>query len=628
MPAALTYPGVYVEELESGVHTISGVATSIAAFVGRTLRGPVNDPVSINSWADFERQFGGLWLDSPLSFAVQDFFLNGGGQAIIIRLFHPPYATDDARAAALAAAQTKAQAGADAVSKAASDAVAGAADAKAVADAAATAANGLADKVQKEAGTIVAAAAATAAKAKPADQQGAADAAKAAVAGAVSKTAEQEAPLTRAAIDAGGLHLEAAAEGSWGNNLQVIIDQDVSVDPNAPKDPAAFNLTVRDAASGDIEVFRNLSVTKGDPRQADLVLKASSNLVHVAGAALPGAAPNANTPPKPGKGPWDDPSYYYAVGGPASDGSALTKADFLPDKAPKQGLYALDKADIFNLLCIPPHSLQGTSDVTNGDIEQDLIDAAISYCEQRRAIFLIDPPFAWTTKQAALDGIAGGVGSPAKNAAIYFPAILRPNRFRSDREEPFAPCGAVAGVIARTDTERGVWKAPAGLGGTLLNAPKLAVSLTDAENGELNPKGINCLRMLPAAGRVVWGARTRRGDDRLTDQWKYLPVRRTALFIEESLYRGTQWVVFEPNDEPLWSSIRLNVGSFMHQLFRQGAFQGATPREAYLVKCDKETTTQADIDSGVVNILVGFAPLKPAEFVVLQIQQLAGQIQV
>ena len=181
--------------------------------------------------------------------------------------------------------------------------------------------------------------------------------------------------------------------------------------------------------------------------------------------------------------------------------------------------------------------------------------------------------------------------------------------------------------MARTDLQRGVWKAAAGLEASLRGVIEPSIPLTDAENGELNPHGINCLRAFPAVGKVVWGSRTLRGADQLADEWKYIPVRRTALFIEESLYRGTQWVVFEPNDEPLWAQIRLNVGAFMHGLFRQGAFQGTTPRDAYLVKCDKETTTQDDINRGVVNILVGFAPLKPAEFVVIKIQQLAGQIQ-
>jgi phage tail sheath protein FI len=115
------------------------------------------------------------------------------------------------------------------------------------------------------------------------------------------------------------------------------------------------------------------------------------------------------------------------------------------------------------------------------------------------------------------------------------------------------------------------------------------------------------------------------GDDADASSWKYVPVRRVALFLEESLYRGTQWAVFESNDEPLWASLRLNVGSFMQELFRKGAFQGKTPADAYFVKCDKETTTQDDIDRGIVNILVGFAPLKPAEFVVIRIEQLAGQ---
>jgi phage tail sheath protein FI len=153
------------------------------------------------------------------------------------------------------------------------------------------------------------------------------------------------------------------------------------------------------------------------------------------------------------------------------------------------------------------------------------------------------------------------------------------------------------------------------------------VSLTDPENGQLNPLGVNCLRALGPAGRVIWGSRTLRGADQLADEWKYVPVRRTALFIEESLYRGTQWVVFEPNDEPLWAQIRLNIGAFMHNLFRQGAFQGTTPKDAYFVKCDKETTTQNDINLGIVNIIVGFAPLKPAEFVIIKLQQMAGQIE-
>ena len=197
-----------------------------------------------------------------------------------------------------------------------------------------------------------------------------------------------------------------------------------------------------------------------------------------------------------------------------------------------------------------------------------------------------------------------------------------------NRLADFAPCGAVAGIMARTDVQRGVWKAPAGLAASLSGVQGLTYTMTDRQNGVLNPVGLNCLRTFPVAGHLVWGARTLAGADLLASEWKYVPVRRLALFLEESLFRGTQWVVFEPNDEPLWAQIRLNIGAFMQDLFRQGAFQGSSPRDAYFVKCDRETTTQSDINRGVVNILVGFAPLKPAEFVVIKLQQMAGQIDV
>jgi len=184
----------------------------------------------------------------------------------------------------------------------------------------------------------------------------------------------------------------------------------------------------------------------------------------------------------------------------------------------------------------------------------------------------------------------------------------------------------IAGIMSRTDANRGVWKAPAGLDATLNGSTDLEVILTDRQNGVLNPLAVNCLRSFPA-GRVNWGARTLIGyDNSADDEWKYIPVRRTAFFLEESLYRGTQWVVFEPNDEPLYANIRKNLNAFMMGLFRQGAFQGSTPASAFFVKCDNETTTQADRNLGIVNILVGFAPLKPAEFVVIQIQQIAGDL--
>jgi len=209
-------------------------------------------------------------------------------------------------------------------------------------------------------------------------------------------------------------------------------------------------------------------------------------------------------------------------------------------------------------------------------------------------------------------------------SAIFFPWVtINEDGLRRD----IGASGAIAGLMARIDGTRGVWKAPAGTEASLRGIVGLERQFSDAENGILNPRAINTLRVFPS-GIVNWGARTMEGDDNDASEWKYIPIRRLALYIEESLYRGLKWVVFEPNDEPLWSQIRLNVGAFMHDLFRQGAFQGPKPADAYFVRCDAETTTQTDRNLGIVNIWVGFAPLKPAEFVVLRLQQMAGQIEV
>jgi uncharacterized protein len=627
MPSTLTFPGVYIEEIPSGVRTITGVATSITAFVGRALRGPVDDPIVINNYGDFERIFGGLWVPSTMSYAVRDFYLNGGSQAIIVRLFTPAFASEAERQTALTTATNEAQTAADAV-KAAVDGVAGP-DAAAVAQAAtdAVAAAGAPSAAAMDAARAVAKAANDAAAVPAATPASVKTAVAGATAGAVTTAANNAAPLTKAALTANGLKLEAANEGTWGNNLRVRIDDDVMDNVTIAQvfgpgftQSDLFNLTVRDTKTGVTEQFRNVTA-KNSARVVDKVFKNESLLIRVAGTA-PFPRPTAHTKPDPGKDGFEDDAHSTGVAAPASNGNALTRAAFTGTGLAglKSGLFSLEKADLFNLLCIPPH-------IPEGSIEKELIDDAIDYCEQRRAMMLVDSPDTWKSKEAAKTGIATEAGKASKNAAIYFPRVKQANPLRGNQIEEFAPCGMVAGMFSRTDATRGVWKAPAGLDTTLAGVAGFAVPLTNAENGELNPLGINCLRIMPAAGPVIWGARTRVGDDRLASEWKYVPVRRTALFLEESLYRALQWVVFEPNDEPLWAQIRLNVGAFMNSLFRQGAFQGQSPREAYFVKCDKETTTQNDIDRGIVNILVGFAPLKPAEFVVIKLQQIAGQIQ-
>lgn len=311
------------------------------------------------------------------------------------------------------------------------------------------------------------------------------------------------------------------------------------------------------------------------------------------------------------------------------DGDPPNSLSLIGDLDLKTGIYALEDVDLFNILCIPRTAIISDDDDDALD-ERDafaVITAAINYCEKRRAFFIMDTPTEIDDVQEVKEWIEANATLRNKNAALYFPRIQIPDPLNEFRPRSVGASGTIAGLFARTDSARGVWKAPAGTEASLRNVRRLEYSLTDAQNGTLNPLAINCLRNLAVYGNVCWGARTLDGSDQQASEWKYVPVRRLALYLEESLYRGTKWVVFEPNDEPLWSQIRLNIGAFMHNLFRQGAFQGSTPRDAYLVKCDKETTTQNDINLGIVNILVGFAPLKPAEFVIIKIQQLAGQVE-
>ena len=293
------------------------------------------------------------------------------------------------------------------------------------------------------------------------------------------------------------------------------------------------------------------------------------------------------------------------------------------DADAKTGMYALLDVDLFNILCIPVTTLLPDSDAAQ------VATKATDLCTQRRAFYILDPPqqdgdrdkvtdiMNWLDQNATLR---------SRNAAIYFPRPDIADPLNNFQQRKTAPSGTMAGVYSRTDVARGVWKAPAGTEATLAGVQALEYRLTDNENGVLNPLAINCLRTFPIYGNVAWGARTLNGADQLADEYKYVPVRRLALFLEESLYRGLQWVVFQPNDEPLWAQIRLNATAFMQSLFRQGAFQGSTPQQAYFVKCDNDTTTSTDQDLGIVNIVVGFAPLKPAEFVIIKIQQIAAPL--
>jgi phage tail sheath protein FI len=300
-------------------------------------------------------------------------------------------------------------------------------------------------------------------------------------------------------------------------------------------------------------------------------------------------------------------------GAPASDGTAPLTSDYA------NAYLVIDKeVDLFNLLVLPP-------DTPGKDMSGFYGDASV-FCQQRSAVLLMDPPPSWVTASDAKTKVAGlRVGLVKDFSALFFPRITIVDN--NNVNTNIGPAGAIAGLCARIDGTRGVWKAPAGTEADLRGIVGVEHKFSDSEHGLMNPRAVNVIRVFPN-GIVNFGARTMDGDDDFGSEYKYIPIRRLALYIEVSLYRGLKWVVFEPNDEPLWAQIRLNVGAFMHDLFRKGAFQGATPSQAYFVKCDGETTTQSDRNLGIVNIWVGFAPLKPAEFVILYLQQMAGQIQV
>jgi phage tail sheath protein FI len=283
---------------------------------------------------------------------------------------------------------------------------------------------------------------------------------------------------------------------------------------------------------------------------------------------------------------------------------------------------SLDKVDVFNLLVIPGISQTG------------IWSHALGFCERKQAFLIMDAPPNYGADtlsgpaETIQDYVGTGVVPISTNGALYFPYLMTPDPV-TNKNIPLPPSGSVAGIFARTDVEVGVWKAPAGLKTSILNTIGVVNEgrMTDMRQGVLNPLGVNVLRSFPGSGTVVWGARTLAARDTALQQWWYVPVRRMALYVEQTLLRNLTWVVFEPNDEPLWTAIRMSVEAFMLSLFRQGAFQGSSPSQAFLVRCDATTTTEQDIKLGIVNILVGFRPLKPAEFVIIKIAQLAGQTQ-
>lgn len=481
---------------------ISGVNTSIALFIGRTIWGPTNKPYLCFSYSNFERTFTSDTSQSDLARAIRLFFINGGTQCYVVRIYK-----------------------------------------------------------------------------------------------GVESIATKNAQLAGSTFC-----IKAKFAGKLGNSINIDISDNIQ-EPGKKFDLKIYKKIKNssgDIVQTDVELWSNLSMKDTDPRYYIKIVK--STLVDL--------IPKGNTFPS---------IRSYALSGGIES--------VVPDVSDYTKLFEIieREVDLFNLLILPrDHGHNSNAVALQWGPASEL-------CKRKKSFLLIDPPDGWATVQQAVKIGAGdgGINALKQNLVTDCCGVFYPNIKINENGTivTVGPSGAIAGLMARIDSNRGVWKSSAGNDADIRGISDIEYKITDRENGLLNSHGINAIRVFPS-GIVNWGSRTLDGDNTLASEWKYISVRRTAFFIEQSIYNGLKWVLHEPNDEPLWSQIRLTVGAFMHNLFRQGAFQGLTSKDAYFVKCDNETTTQNDINLGIVNIWIGFAPLKPSEFVILYFQQEAGQIQV
>lgn len=609
-----TYPGVYVEELPSSVRTISTVTTSVTAFVGHTRRGPLNEPVRVTSFTEFERRFGGLSAQSAVGYAVHQFFGNGGTVAVIVRVAK----ANTGKAACVTLESTEGHSESAVLEVHAKEPGVWGNGLRVAVDydtphpddtfnlrvydargQARESFTGL--SLDPASGRYAPTLVNTGSRLIRVDVVGEG---RPDPSGTVSKPFGHELPdlAVDLTVKIGEVEREFTlydpdCDGEAPRTvteLALLLERKLRALPDAPGKHAF--------AGAEVTAFgRRLQVVAGSTDPEDVV-----RFVGECANDL-GLEASVNPPVFPLDG--------------GQDGEAPGPRDLIGSETDKTGIQALrDVADV-NLLALPElAAYESTDDMVT------VVSAAQRLCEQQRIFLLVDAPGSWGSVDSARAGLSAFDAVRGNHAGLYFPHLQLTDPL-TGRLRSFPPSGAVAGVFARTDSERGVWKAPAGTEARLAGVHSLTVQLTDRENGLLNPLGVNCLRTFPMVGPLVWGARTLEGSDALDGDWKYVPVRRLALHVEESLQRGLQWVVFEPNDENLWQQIRLSASSYLHTLFRQGAFKGSTPREAYFVKCDKDTTTDEDIANGVVNVLVGIAPVRPAEFVIVKIQQTSGQFE-
>ncbi len=634
MPVQTSYPGVYIEERPSGVRTIVGVSTSVTAFVGACGFGPLNTPVRVTNTAGYQRAFGsGSSEDQPMGHMIGHYFANGGSEAYVVRVA-------GSGAAAASATLQEATPAATLVLDAASPGVwanpAGSAGLSAVVDyqtlnpsdtfnltvqyRSVNPATGNVELTAEESHQNL--------SMSPASSRYAAlvlgDS------GLVAIAAGNPDPTSSAnGTSTGGALPTPIPITSANNTLRVAVDYGPPVDltlASGDHNRGQLRQAIEDAIA-DVGLAAALTVVLNASNQLVLtssVGSANSSIVvqpapsDASAACLLGLA-NGGTEVSGSAVLRPVETTTGFTGG--ADGNAVAAADVVPPSG-SGGIYSLSVLPFprFNLMVLPG--------VTSAD--QQEVGAALAYCAGERAFLLVDTPAetspgSWISSPPAL----GSLPAQGEHGAIYYPRLqvfeTRPGGRRQELDLP--PSGAIAGVFADTDRTRGVWKAPAGREAGIVGISGLTTATNDDISGQLNPRGVNVLRNFPGAGTVVWGARTLKGDDVAASEFKYVPVRRLTNFIASSLYLGTAFAVFEPNDPTLWGQLRLAVGTFMKRLFTQGAFQqsaGGSESDSFFVVCDETVNPQSEIDLGRVNVVVGFAPLKPAEFVIVTITQISA----
>jgi phage tail sheath protein FI len=614
------HPGVYIEEVAGGARPIEGVSTSTTAFLGKAAKGPLGTALLITNFTEFKSNFGGFLNDSFLAVSALQFFNNGGRRLYVVRVANGAAVAGvtiaDRQATPVAALELRASSAgvwANDVSV-----VVAASDIDATNEFKLTVRVGgtpvevfdnlsmnpeqtnFIDRVvgagsalitaKANAGSDTAVAGTSVSAASPADSLAAPFRSLVIdVDGDGPQTINLSDPLTTSAEIASAL--QAA--------VRALAPQRASTPPAAFSGfTASFGASAYTLTSGSTGKRSSVRVSSAAPAvdaAARLKLGARNGGTETSGAAAL----------RPALGS-------YQLGAPVagnvtastvgSDGGTPQDPDYIA------ALSVLDSVVDLNLLAVP------------GIGTRAVVDAGTGYCSNRMDCFFIGDMGATDDTPAEGQAFVNALTVRNSYGAVYFPWLraLDPTG-TSPTPILVPPSGYIAGIFARTDARRGVWKAPAGTEAGVIGAVGLASQINDAQQDTLNPIGANAIRFFASSGIVVWGARTL--GVFATPEYKYVPVRRLAIFLERSIYNGIQWAVFEPNDEDLWASLRLNIGAFMMNVYRAGAFQGATPSEAFFVKCDGETNPQSEIDAGVVTVLVGFAPVKPAEFVVVRISQ-------